>query len=99
MKKVYLIGAGILGQIVLFCVLREFRPIIGDDRMLVNLIFLSLAYWVFIGQFVVPPVSADDQESKWVGSLGIHLHGLIVYYLATLAVVYAFDCSSCLSSV
>lgn len=88
MKKVYLIGAGILGQIVLFCVLREFRPIIGDDRMLVNLIFLSLAYWVFIGQFIVPPVSADDQESKWVGSLGIHLHGLIVYYLATLAVAY-----------
>ena len=88
MKKVFLIGASILGQIVLFCVLREFRPIIGDDCMLVNLIFLSLAYWVFIGQFFVPPVSSDDQESKWVGSLGIHLHGLSVYCLATLAVAY-----------
>ena len=88
MKKVFLIGASILGQIVLFCVLREFRPVIGDDRMLVNLIFLSLAYWVFIGQFFVPPVSSDDQESKWVGSLGIHLHGLSVYCLATLSVAY-----------
>lgn len=41
-------------------------------------------YW----SVFVPPVSSDDQESKWVGSLGIHLHGLSVYCLATLAVAY-----------
>lgn len=88
MKKLYLIGAGVLGEIVLFCVLREFQPIIGDDRVAVNLIFISLAYWVFLGQFIVPPVSGKDPESKWVGSLGIHLHGLIVYFLATLSFAY-----------
>ena len=94
MKKLFLIGAGILGEVVLLCVLNELQPIIGDDRKLVNMIFISLAFWVFLGQFIVPPVDGEDQEGKWVGSLGIHLHGLWLYFLATLTIAYLGNVAS-----
>jgi hypothetical protein len=88
MKKLFLIGAGVLGEVLLLLVLNEFEPVIGEGRMLVNLIFISLALWIFLGQFIVPPVNGKDQEGKWVGSLGIHLHGLGLYFLATLIIAF-----------
>lgn len=97
-KKLYLIGVGILGEIVLFCVLHEFKPVIGNDRLIVNLVFISLAYWLFLGQFINLPVTGKDNQSKWVGSLGIHLHGLAVYFLATLSAVYISNAVFCWSS-
>ena len=77
MKKLYLIGAGVLGEIVLFCVLREFQPIIGDDRVAVNLIFISLAYWVFLGQFIVPPVVVIGLIVTLVGA---RLHNGVIQF-------------------
>lgn len=79
MKKIYSIIAAIIGEVIIVCVLLEFYDYFGQRIFWQNLFFLTLAYTILLVSLFRPFVEIESKEQKWVGMLGLHLFGTILF--------------------
>ena len=79
MKKIYSIIAAIIGEVIIVRVLLEFYDYFGQRIFWQNLFFLTLAYTILWVSLFRPFVEIESKEQKWVGMLGLHLFGTILF--------------------